>query len=196
MKSLIKKLVRESLSSHDLDSMLNDLNTASCDCCKFFDMDSLGNYGGIKNPIYFAINKREIHTLIYMDPKQYIYKIANGFGLSYADALSYAYNDEKAVKYAEMMQSGSKAPIGYYVEDKEDQEGRHRASAAMKLNCKQIPVIKIERDLSNNYIHSFVKELVGMSREEVNTIFVNKGYDGITGLDWSELNNYINYRMD
>lgn len=196
MKDLIKKRLTEELSIHDLDSMLNDYNKiGECDCCKYFDMDTLSNYGGIEKPLYFLISKREIHTLENIPPKQYIYKIANGFGLSYDDTLSWAYKDEKAVKYAEMMRGGSLAPIGYYVDNKPEQEGRHRASAAMKLDCKSIPVVKISRDVSENYIKSVVLELKGKSREEVNQIYIEKGYKGITGLDWSELNNYINYRL-
>ncbi len=196
MKSIIKKLLREGLSSHDLDSMFHELSEiTNCDCCKYFDMESIDNYGGFQNPIYYAINKRETNELEYINPKQYIYTIARGFGISYDDAMGYAYNDEKANKYAEMMKSGSKAPIGYYVDGEEDQEGRHRASAAMKLGCNYIPVVRISKNLSNNYIINYVNDLKGLSREEVNTIFKNKGYHGISSLDWRELNNYITYRM-
>lgn len=197
MKEKIKQLLREGLSSHELDSMFYELNEiTNCDCCKYFDMESINNYGGFENPIYYAINKREINQLEYIKPKQYIYAIARGFGISYDDAMGHAYNDEKADKYAEMMKSGSKAPIGYYVDGQSDQEGRHRASAAMKLGCEFIPVVKIEKNLSNQYITNYVSELKGLSREEVNTIFKNKGYRGISDLDWRELNNYITYRMD
>lgn len=196
MKAIIKKLLREGLSIHDLDSMFHELNEIpNCDCCQYFDMESTDNYGGLKNPIYYAINKREINELEYMNPKQYIHAIARGFGLTYDDAMSYAYNDDKANKYAEMMKSGSKAPIGYYVDGQEGQEGRHRASAAMKLECNYIPVIKITKNLSNKFITNYVNDLKGLSREEVNSIFKNKGYHGISDLDWRELNNYINYRM-
>lgn len=197
MKNIIKKLLRESLSTHDLDSMFHELNEiTNCDCCNYFDMNSIDNYGGFDKPIYYLINKREIHQLEYINPKQYIYVIARGFGLTYDDAMGYAYNDDKANKYAEMMKSGSKAPIGYYVDGKSDQEGRHRASAAMKLGCNYIPVVKIEKDLNSNYVDTIVRELVGLSREEVNAIYKNKGYNGISDLDWRELNNYIKYRLN
>ena len=63
------------------------------------------------------------------------------------------------------------------------------------LNCSYIPVVKIIRGISNDYITKFVTELKGLSREEVDTIYKNKGYHGISDLDWRELNNYINYRL-
>ena len=196
MKNYIKQLLRENLESHDIDSMLNQLKSnLDCDCCKYFDMDSLQNYGAIENPLYYIINKREINELEYMDPKQYIYTIARGFGITYEDAMAGAYQDEKAVKYAEMMKSGSKAPIGFYTENKGSQEGRHRAAAAMKLECKLIPVVKIFNNLSNEFVKEFVLSVKDLSKEELNKLFIDKGYKGISGLDWKELQNYINYRL-
>jgi len=197
MKDKIKKLLREGLNTHDLDSMFHELNEiTNCDCCNYFDMDTVNNYGGFENPIYFAINKREIHELEYINPKQYIYVIARGFGISYDDAMGSAYNDEKAIKYSEMMKSGSKAPIGYYVDGKSDQEGRHRAAATMKLGCKYIPVVRMFKNLSEDYIKNYVNDLIGLTREDVDLKFKNKGYHGISNLDWRELNNYITYRMN
>jgi len=196
MKIYIKQLLRENLESHDIDSMLNQLKSnLDCDCCKYFDMDSLQNYGAIENPLYYIINKREINELEYMDPKQYIYTIARGFGISYEDAMAGAYQDEKAVKYAEMMKSGSKAPIGFYTENKGSQEGRHRAAAAMKLECKMIPIVKIVTDLSNKYVHDFVNTYKDYSREQMDTMFKEKGYHGISSLDWREFTNYVKYKL-
>ncbi len=195
MKNIIKKILKEELKNYEIDNMLNDIKSTKCDCCKYFDMDSLQNYGGLDKPLYHLINKNQIHTLEFISPKQYIYKIARGFGLSYEDAMGAAYNDEKAKKYASMMENGSKAPIGYYVDNKPDQEGRHRAAAAMILGCEEIPVVKIEKDVNNSYIRSVVNELNGLSFEEVNDIYKNNGYNGITGLDYSELKRYIDYRL-
>ena len=101
MKEYIKKLLRESLiredlSRHEIDVMLNSIKP-KCDCCKYFDMESafLGRFGGMEHPIYFMLLKDEIHELEYISPKQYIHNIARGFGLSYDDALGGAYNEEK-----------------------------------------------------------------------------------------------------
>jgi hypothetical protein len=196
MKKYIKQLLRENLKSHDIDSMLNQIKSnLDCDCCKYFDMTSLQNYGGLEHPIYYIINKREINELEYISPEQYIHNIARGFGISYADAMNGAYQDDKAVKYAEMMQSGSKSPIGFYTENKGSQEGRHRAAAAMKLECKLIPIVKIVQNLSNEYVHDFVDTFKDYSREQLDTIFKEKGYNGISDLDWREFNNYKNYRL-
>ena len=196
MKKYLKKLLRENLESHDIDSMLHQLSSnLDCDCCKYFNMESKNIYGGFEHPIYYIINKREINELEYMDPKQYIYAIARGFGISYEDAMNGAYQDEKAIKYAEMMKSGSKAPIGFYVDGKPNQEGRHRAASAMKLGCKLIPVIKIVNGLSNKYVHDFVDTYKDYSREQLDTMFKEKGYDGISDLDWREFSNYVKYKL-
>jgi hypothetical protein len=179
----IKRILRENIN-------------VECDCCKYFDMESLERFGALENPIYYAINKREINQLVYISPKQYIYNIARGFGLSYEDALGNAYNDEKAGEYANMMKNGSKAPIGYYVDNKADQEGRHRAAAAMKLNCDKIPVVKITKGLDENYVKNLVRNLKDLSREEINNQYLEQGYKGISDLDWRELQNYIKFRLD
>jgi hypothetical protein len=196
MKEVIKKLLREELNIHDIDVMLNSINSSqNCDCCKYFDMKSLENYSGLEHPLYYIISKRELQEIEYLKPKQYLYKIANGFGLSYADVLGSAYSDEKAEKYSLMMKNGSKAPIGYYVDGKSDQEGRHRASSAMKLGCNIIPVVKINKDLSNNFVNNYVTNIKDLSREELNKLFKDKGYKGISDLDWRELQNYIKYSL-
>ena len=183
MKTLIKNLLREGLDSPE------------CDCCKYFDMESLERFGGFEHPLYFNIAKSVIHELVYISPKQYIYNIARGFGISYDDAMGAAYNDEKASKYAEMMKNGSKSPIGYYVDNKADQEGRHRAAAAMKLNCEKIPVVKIT-NLDEKAIRNLVLSLKDLDREEINNIYKQKGYKGISDLDWRELNNFIKFRLE
>jgi hypothetical protein len=196
MKSIIKKLLREELGAHEIDSMLNQMKSnLDCDCCKYFDMGSLERYGGLEHPLYYLINKREINELEYIEPKQYIYKIARGFGVSYEDALSNAYDDNKATEYAEMMKSGSKSPIGFYTDGSSGQEGRHRAASAMKLGCKLIPVVKIINNISNEYVRDFVEKYKDYSREEIDKLYKDKGYNGISDLDWREFNNYVNYRL-
>jgi hypothetical protein len=114
------------------------------ECDNFFDFNSLDNYIEFDKPLYSIISKRRTAKLIYLSPKQYIYKIAQGFGgLSYEDVVdSGAVVKSNINKYAEAMKGGDKFPIGYYTKDGESQEGRHRALAAMKLGCDKIPVIE------------------------------------------------------
>ncbi len=200
MKGYIKKLLRESLiredlSRHEIDVMLNSIKP-KCDCCKYFDMESafLGRFGGMEHPIYFMLDKDEIHELEYINPKQYIHNIARGFGLSYDDALGGAYNEEKARKFAERAKGGSKIPIGYYVDNKPDQEGRHRAMAAMMLGCSYMPVVKIEK-ISRNFGKRFVEEYKDYNFEQMNQMFKEKGYKGISDLDWRTFKRYIEYRL-
>jgi hypothetical protein len=195
MKLLIKQILREGLSSQDIDSMLNQLKSiTNCDCCKYFNMDDLSMYGGMEHPIYYMLSKGLVFELEYISPKQYLYKIARGFGVSYDDVLGGAYIDDKAKKYANDMKSGSKFPIGYYVDGKSNQEGRHRAVATMMLGCKLIPVIK-QIEVSGDYVRNFVEKYKDYSRDELDSLFKDKGYDGISSLDWREFQNYINYRL-
>jgi hypothetical protein len=193
MKAFIKQLLREELSSHDIEVMLNDIKP-DCDCCQYFDMDSIDKFGGMEHPIYYMIEKGEVHRLDHVKPKQYIHKIAHGFGVSYHDALGGAYDENKAKKYAEAMKSGDKFPIGYFRFGKPDQEGRHRAMAAMMLGCNYIPVVEIE-NVSSNYAKRFVEDYKDYSYEELDQLFKEKGYHGITGLDWRTFKNYINYNL-
>ena len=196
MKDLIRKLLQEGLNDHDIDRMLNQLETSlPCDCCQYFDMDSISDFGGMVNPIYFMIQKGEINSLIYISPKQYIYKIADGFGgLSYEDAMGGAYSDVTAKGYAEDMKNGSKFPIGYFVEGQPDQEGRHRASAAMILGCTAIPIIK-KIKISSNYTMNFIRENKDITKDDLSVMMKEKGYAGISDLDWREFQNYINYKL-
>jgi len=92
------------------------------------------------------------------------------------------------------MKNGEKAPIGFYIRNKSSQEGRHRALAAMELSCNTIPVNAI-RELSQQEIKEMVLDYKDMSREELNDSYIAWGYEGITGLDWSELQSYINYKL-
>lgn len=193
MKKTIRTLLREALSDHEIDMMLKSIQP-DCDCCKYFDMEGLDRFGGMEHPIYHIIEKGKLFELEYLSPKQYIYKIANGFGVSYEDALGGAYDEDKAKKYAEAMNKGDKFPVGYYTEDDADQEGRHRAMAAMMLGCKVIPVVKII-EVSDNYANRFVKNHMDMSYEELDEMFKEKGYHGISGLDWRTFKNYINNRL-
>jgi L-asparaginase/Glu-tRNA(Gln) amidotransferase subunit D len=35
----------------------------------------------------------------------------------------------------------------------------------------------------------------GLSKEELNQIYINKGYNGITGLGWNDLQRFINHNI-
>ena len=141
------------------------------------------------------LEKLKKQTLKYISPKQYIYAIARGFGnLSYEDATAHV-NWDNVDKYAEAMESGSKFPIGYYREGESDQEGRHRALAAMKLGCEAMPVIVIE-DLYRQLVDKLAISLKGLSKEEIDTKFKEMGYDELSGLDYRTIKNYIEHRLD
>ena len=183
-KKLIKNLLREGLD-----------NNNRCDCCDYFDMSSLNDYVEIEKPLYSIVSKRRTAIIEYLNPKQYIYRIAKGFGISYDETLGGAYDENRAKSYAERMRNGEKAPIGYYPHDGASQEGRHRAMAAMINNCDKIPVVKIKH-LNNDEFLKIVKFLNGMSYDEVNDRFIEMGYpNGITRLGYNDLTRYIDYNL-
>lgn len=165
----------------------------TCDGCKYFDYDSLEKHLGFVHPIYAVIQKWKKYELVYMTPKEYIYKIANGFGVSYEDSMS-AYIEEKSKRYAENMKNGDKFPIGHYTDDNPDQEGRHRAMACMMLGVKTIPVVRITK-LGYSDVEKYVKNFQHYTREELNEYYKDVVPDGISDLDWRELKSYIERRL-
>lgn len=198
MKQLIKKLLNEGLKSRMIDEyFIKEGPDFNCDCCKYFDMESANNgrFGGMEHPVYFIIEKNEINELEFISPKQYIENIAKGFDMSYEDALNSSYNEELSNKYAEAMKKGDKFPVGFYVDGKNKQEGRHRAMAAMKLGCEYIPVVKITK-ISGDYVEGFVRKYKDFTYEQLGQLFKEKGYNGISGLDYRTIKNYIEYRLD
>jgi len=90
------------------------------------------------------------------------------------------------------MKNGDKFPVPYYNRDNEMQEGRHRALAAMELNCEKIPVIEFLK-LSQKEFENVIKKFRDLSYEEINDIFVKIGFKGITMLGYNDLQNYIKY---
>lgn len=175
----------------------NYKSPVNCDCCQYFDFESLMQYGGFENPIYHLINKRESNDLQFMSPDDYIKSIAKATKLSTDEMISPNVIRQSAVeKYATLMQNGTKFPIGFYTIKRSKQEGRHRALAAKKLGCTSIPVVRIVTDIKSKDVEKVVRSLIGKSREEVNQLYIDKGYKGITDLDWRELNNYQKYYLN
>jgi|TARA_R110002110_G_scaffold99325_7_gene253953 hypothetical protein len=196
MKKLLKKLLRENSTPVSIvdEYFIQEGPEFNCDCCKYFDIESLNSKGGFEHPAYYMIEKMQRYTLKFIKPKQYIYAIARGFGnLSYDDATAHV-NWGNVDKYAEAMQSGSKFPIGYYLEGKADQEGRHRALAAAKIGCEAIPVVVIQ-DLDRDDIDDLATSMKGLTYEEIEVKFKEMGYDGISGLDYRTIKNYIEHRL-
>lgn len=165
-----------------------------CDGCKYFDMKYTPiYYPAYENPVYSLLWKQTSEELTYINPKQYIYTVARNFGqLSYEDALI-PINDELVDKYVEDMKKGDKFPVGYYSVNSSLQEGRHRAIAMMKLGVDKMPIIKRTTNISKKDIKSEIEKIKDLSREELNQYYIDKGYLGITDLDWRELQSYIKY---
>lgn len=49
------------------------------------------------------------------------------------------------------------------------------------------------RYVDKKYIKNEVDKFKNFSREELNQYYIDKGYKGITDLDWSELQSYLKY---
>ncbi len=192
MKPIIKQLLRKALNeSKILFKEQSDIQ--SCDCCKYFDMNSLSRYDGLENPMYFIFEKGEMSQIKYIEPKQYIYAVARGFGVSYDDALLHV-NQDNVNKYVADMKKGDKFPIGYYKDGEKSQEGRHRAMALISIGCNIMPVVVI-RSLNKDEIVKLALTFKNKSKEELDAMFKKMGYNGITDLDFRSLNNYIKYRL-
>jgi len=176
-----------------LKDFLNE-NIQICDGCKYFDMKNIKNmYSAYENPIYSLLWKRTIEELTYISPTQYIYTVARNFGnLSYEDALI-PINDKLVDKYVENMKNGDKFPVVFYTVNNSGQEGRHRAMAMIKLNVNLMPVIKRTINVSKNYINNEVEKIKNLSQEKLFQFYIDKGYNGITNLDWRELQSYLKY---
>jgi hypothetical protein len=166
----------------------------TCDGCKYFDYESLEKHLGFVHPIYSIIEKWKAYELVYMTPKQYLYKIAHGFGVSYQDAMGGAYKEEKAKLYAEYMEKGDKFPIGHYTDDNPDQEGRHRAMACMMLDVNTIPVVRITK-LGYSDVQKYAKKYKDYSREQLDDVYKDVVPDGISDLDWRTFKNYVENRL-
>lgn len=163
-------------------------------CHNYFDYDSLFECVEFDKPLYSIINKRKTAKLIHISPKEYLNIISKNFNISYEVTISDTYiNSENVDKYSEMMLSGSKAPIVYYKENSKLQEGRHRALAAMKLGCEEIPVI-VFKELDNIEFNEIISEIKDFSEEELNIYFTKRGFSkGISKLCYNTLENYKNY---
>lgn len=164
---------------------------STCDCCHHFEMD---NIPMMDNLLYFLIDKGVLHELVYISPKEYLLRISKGFKQSYEETMGSAYDDNLANKYAKSMAAGDKFPVGYYRDNRPDQEGRHRAAAAMKLGCQKIPVIKIT-NVTQDYIRDFVISNKSATDDDLNNLVKAKGGEEITDLDLRAFRNYIEYRL-
>lgn len=168
---------------------------SECDCCDKFDMNSLNIFSLLEHPIYTNLEKGEDYSLVYISPKEYLENCAkfSSYKVSYEQYISSnAVSVDKYLKYASDMENGDKFPIPYYSIDGR-QEGRHRALAAMKIGCTKIPVVKIG-SVSSSEIIDIYNSLKDKTREELDSIYIKKGYGKISDLDWRTIQTY-GYRL-
>lgn len=167
----------------------------SCDGCKYFDFDSLKQiYGGYHHPVYYLIRKQQIEKLEYIDPEVYLHIVVKNMKSNYKDAILTPTSTELVQKYVNDMKNGAKFPIGFFINNSSHQEGRHRALAMIELGCKLMPIIEITYVKKDNILEitDIIKDL---TRDQLNQFYIDKGYDGVTDLDWRSLQEYIKYGM-
>ena len=151
----------------------------------------------LENPLYNFINNWKLSTLEYMSPKKYLEIIAKNFGISYKDTIDSPHvSQENVEKYAEEMKKGAKFPIGFYTVDKNSQEGRHRALAAMKAGIKEIPVVRIEHIEDRDVIQDFVRKYKDLDKRGLEKATKDIWPDGLSNLDWNEFSRYRDYSLD
>lgn len=192
MKKL-SKMYEEAVDENKV--LFTEGSKEDCSCCQYFDFSGEqagAYYGGLNNPIYYELEKGERNELKFISPEHYMRAIAKGFMMSYDEAMkSNVINWNTVKKYAKAMKSGEKFPIGYYQMGSGNQEGRHRALAAMELGCDEMPVVVFSK-VDYNEAQEIVEKYKDVSREQLNQIYIDKGYNGITDLDWRTLDRWKN----
>jgi hypothetical protein len=195
-------------SNNNLNEQLNILKESkdkeeielNNNCNKYFDFTSLDKYVEFDKPLYSIISKFKTAKLVYMSPQEYLKIIAKNFGLSYEETVnSSMVNKETVLKYAEMMKSGSKSPIGFYTKNKSSQEGRHRALAAMELGCDKIPVIEFYEFKNFNEKQKYVENIINniknkygdINFESTDKYFKSIGFKGISNLGYNDFERNI-----
>lgn len=166
--------------------------------CDYFDLNSIFEHVEFYMPLYSIIQKSKTAKLLFMTPDQYIYNIAREFGnISYDDAVSGTFIQKgKVDKYAQLMLKGEKFPVPYFTRGKKLQEGRHRALAAKKIGCEEIPVIEFI-PLSFGDCKKIALKLKNRSFDDLNKLFKKMGFkNGITEKGFDDLNSFIKYELD
>lgn len=167
-----------------------------CECCQYFDFSfkqAGAYYGGLNHPLYHELEKDIRHELRYIQPEAYMRAIARGFGMSYDDAMNSNAIDKGKVKaFVNSMKNGDKFPIGYYTKNSGSQEGRHRALALMSIGCDEMPVVVMSQ-VHYGEKKEIVNKYRDYSREQLNQEYINKGYEGISDLDWRTIRAFVDY---
>lgn len=92
---------------------------------------------------YFAKEKGEKGTIIWMTPDEALAKGAEIHGVSMEEELRIV-SEEAISKYTELMKQGEKFPLPVLDYKRKDQEGRHRLLAAKKVGVVRVPVLIVE----------------------------------------------------
>ena len=112
------------------------------------DAPMLDNF--LRNPEY-AKKKGFVFKVEWMSPEQYFERLVGVFRYKYGQyTLMTLVTQPRIDKYAELMKQGEKFPalwIEMYKDKKEggQQEGRHRAMAAIAAGIKWVPVVTFQR---------------------------------------------------
>ena len=185
---------KEMFLNDDLNNQiaLKENNETLNSCNDFFNFDELSNYVEFDMPLYSMINKRKTAKLKYISPNEYLELTGVDSNNPFDNNMI---NKDNVDKYINDMKNGDKFPIPFYTKNKNQQEGRHRVIAAMKLGCTKIPVIQF-MDIPNSELDKIAIMLKNKSFEDINNIFKRKGFiNGISKMGYKDLQNYIEYNL-
>ena len=98
--------------------------------------------GLLRDPAYYRRAKGITGKIEWMSPSGYLEKVAAMFGTTAARTLIWV-DPVLAEKYADRMEDGDLFPIPVINYDLSEQEGRHRAYAALILGVRSIPVLVV-----------------------------------------------------
>ena len=168
-------------------------------CNYFGDKFEVSPYDDVfRLPLYFYVYKYMTGKIVYMTPDEFLEKLS-WKDFPYEEQVKMLEDHSDHVnKLVNLMKSGEKFPIPYLICDVNgycDHEGRHRSWAAKKLGCKKIPVGVFQR-LTRKDVLNFVKEHGEKSFEEINDLFKNMGFNGITNLGYNDMKRFYKMNID
>lgn len=176
MKSLIKQLLRENLSS----------------CNVFADTTGLPYYDGVfENPLYHFIEKRIKGSVIQMSPDEYMETCARMFNISQTEQSRNILLDN-AKSLLKKMKEGIKINMPHIHISQKAQEGRHRSIAAKMYGCDLIPVA-VFQTVTNEEAEEMIMKLGPLEFEEMKAEFESMGLGTLDSLGYRSLKGRYQY---
>jgi hypothetical protein len=160
----------------------------------FGDKSNIGYDSAFDLPLYYLVNKNVKAYTKWMSPDDFLKELS----FDYRETINMLENNiEHVNSLKKKMEEGIKIDRPYlmYVGRMiPEHEGRHRAYAAKKLGQELIPVTIYEL-VSNKYVNNFIEENGNKTFEELDEMFKDKGYKGISDLGFRTITNIYKSRF-